>query len=116
MLIFKIVTDAQWREAEATGEFKGAPIDLQDGYLHFSTGPQCRETAALYFADQSDLLLVAVEADGLGEALRWEASRGGALFPHLFRTLQLSEVAWVAPLPLGADGAHQFPDRFLQSE
>ena len=90
--------------------FTGAPIDMQDGYLHFSTGQQVRETAARLFGGQSDLLLIAVDADSLGTALRYEPSRGGDLFPHLYDSLPLSSVLWVKPLPLGADGLHLFPD------
>ena len=83
---------------------------MQDGYLHFSTGQQVRETAARHFAGQGDLLLIAVDADSLGTALRYEPSRGGDLFPHLYAPLPLSSVLWVKPLPLGADGHHAFPD------
>jgi len=81
-IIYKIATKAQWAEAGKTGVFAGAPVDLADGYIHFSTAAQARETAAKHFAGQDDLLLVAVEAAKLGEALKWEVSRGGALFPH----------------------------------
>ena len=109
MLIFKIVSDALWRQAEADGTFRGAPVDLTDGYIHFSTAAQVRETAAKHFAGQLDLKLVAVASDDLGATLRWEPSRGGALFPHLYGTLPVSAVRWVKPLPLGSDGAHQFP-------
>jgi len=83
---------------------------MQDGYLHFSTGQQVRETAARHFAGQGDLLLIAVDADSLGTDLRYEPSRGGDLFPHLYAPLPLSSVLWVKPLPLGADGHHAFPD------
>ncbi|RNC96460.1 MAG: DUF952 domain-containing protein [Oricola sp.] len=108
-LIYKIATRAQWAKAEADGVFAGAPIDLADGYIHFSTADQARETAAKHFAGQNDLLLVAVRAEALGAALRHEVSRGGALFPHLYAPLDLTHVAWVRPLPLGDDGAHIFP-------
>jgi uncharacterized protein (DUF952 family) len=81
-LIYKICSVSLWREAERAGAFAGAPVDLQDGFIHLSTGAQVRETAARHFAGQADLLLVAVEAETLGDALRWEPSRGGALFPH----------------------------------
>jgi len=91
VLIFKIATRAQWEAAEAAGTFAGAPVDLRDGYIHFSTAEQLDDTLAKHFAGQHDLLLIAVEADALGEALRWEVSRGGALFPHLY-----------APLPVAA--------------
>jgi uncharacterized protein (DUF952 family) len=109
-LIYKICPEPLWREAEAAGVFRGAPVDLQDGYIHFSTGTQVRETAAKHFAGGRNLLLVAVEADVLGEALRYEPSRGGDLFPHLYAPLDPRSVRWVRPLPLGADGRHAFPD------
>lgn len=108
--IYKIAPEALWRAAEAAGEFTGAPIDIADGYIHFSTAGQARETAARHFAGQADLLLVAVDADALGTALVYEPSRGGALFPHLYAPLPLSAVKWVRPLPLGADGLHAFPE------
>ena len=92
------------------GLFKGAPIDLKDGYIHFSTGAQAVETAGLHFASQSDLLLVAVDATVFGEALKWEASRGGDLFPHLYADLPLDAVLWERPLALGDDGLHVFPN------
>lgn len=109
-LIYKICPEPLWREAEDAGEFRGAPVDLQDGYIHFSTAPQARETAARHFAGRDDLLLVAVEGEALGDALRYEPSRGGDLFPHLYAPLALAAVRWVRPLPLGADGRHIFPD------
>ncbi|MGL4324313.1 MAG: DUF952 domain-containing protein [Beijerinckiaceae bacterium] len=108
--IYKIVPAALWQAAEGAGRFDGAPVDLADGYIHFSTGAQARETAAKHFAGQHDLLLVAVAAETLGDALKWEMSRGGALFPHLYAPLTLSRVLWVKPLPLGTDGGHLFPD------
>ena len=107
-LVYKIVPRALWAEAETTGVFEGAPVDAADGYIHFSTAEQARETAAKHFAGQDDLLLVAVDADALGPALRWEPSRGGALFPHLYAPLPLGTVRAVAALPLGADGVHDF--------
>lgn len=109
-LIYKICPQALWREAEEAGRFMGAPIDLQDGYIHFSTAAQARETAARHFAGQDDLVLVAVAEGALGDALRYEPSRGGDLFPHLYAPLPLDAVRWVKPLPLGADGQHAFPD------
>ncbi len=108
-LIYKIAPAALWREAEAAGSFRGAPVDLADGFIHFSAADQLRETAARHFAGQGDLLLVAVEAEALGPALRWEPSRGGALFPHLHGPLGLGAVRAVQPLPLGPDGSHLFP-------
>ena len=108
--IYKICPAALWHEAEAVGRFDGAPVDLADGFVHFSTGAQAVETAARHFAGQEDLLLVAVDAGALGAALKYEVSRGGALFPHLYAPLPLTAVQWVKPLPLGADGRHVFPE------
>jgi uncharacterized protein (TIGR00369 family) len=109
MLIYKICPESLWREAERQGAFAGAPVDLADGYIHFSTAEQVADTAAKHFAGQSDLLLIAVDDASLGEALRYEPSRGGALFPHLYGPLPLAAVRAVAPLPLGPDGHHVFP-------
>src|SRR5215213_8437333 len=109
-LIYKICSTRLWREAERVGVFAGAPVDAADGYIHFSTAAQVRETAAKHFAGQNDLLLVAVETERLGDALRFEPSRGGDLFPHLYAPLRLSAVRWVEPLPPGPDGRHEFPD------
>ena len=108
-LIYKIAPAALWAAAEPAGVFTGAPVDVADGYIHFSTAAQARETAAKHFAGQADLKLVAIEAGALGAALKWEPSRGGALFPHLYAPLPLTAVRWVRDLPLGADGAHVFP-------
>jgi uncharacterized protein (DUF952 family) len=108
--IYKLCQAALWREAEQAGVFAGSPIDHADGYIHFSTAAQVAETAALYFRGENDLLLVAIDGARLGPALRYEASRGGALFPHLYSGLPLSAVLWVRPLPVGADGAHHFPE------
>lgn len=108
-VIYKICPDTLWRAAEKAGRFDGAPIDLADGYIHFSNASQVKETAARHFAGQQGLLLVAVDAGLLGDALRWEISRGGALFPHLYAPLDPSAALWVKPLPLGPDGVHVFP-------
>ena len=109
-LIYKIAPRALWREAEAKGAFAGAPIDLADGYIHFSSAAQVAGTAAKHFSGQDDLVLVAVDAGKLGAALKWEAARGGALFPHLYAKLDPAAALWVKPLPLGPDGAHLFPE------
>lgn len=109
-LIYKISPGKDWQQAEARGRFSGAPVDLADGFIHFSTAEQVRETAAKHFAGQDGLVLVAVEAEALGEGLKWEPSRGGALFPHLYGELEMSAVRWVRELPLGAGGAHLFPE------
>ncbi|WP_186394903.1 DUF952 domain-containing protein [Stappia sp. TSB10GB4] len=109
-LIYKISPAKDWQQAEAEGRFSGAPVDLADGFIHFSAADQVRETAAKHFAGQHGLVLVAVEAEALGEGLKWEPSRGGALFPHLYGDLEMAAVRWVRELPLGADGAHLFPE------
>ncbi|GGA78846.1 dihydroorotate dehydrogenase [Brucella endophytica] len=109
-IIYKIAPRALWQAAEAAGVFTGAPVDLADGFIHFSTAAQARETAAKHFSGQSDLVLVAIEADALGDRLKFEVSRGGDLFPHLYGDLPIAAVRWVKPLPLGADGTHQFPE------
>jgi len=108
-LIYKIVPEALWRAAAAAGWFEGAGVDLADGYIHFSTAAQVEETSAKHFAGQDGLLLVAVDPGALAPALRWEPSRGGALFPHLYQPLPLGAVRWTEPLPLGPDGCHLFP-------
>lgn len=108
-MIFKIVPANSWQEAGRTGFFAGSNVDARDGFIHLSTGAQVRSTAGRHFRGETDLLLVAVRTEGLD--LRWEPSRGGELFPHLYHPLPLSQVAWVEPLPLGADGQHRFPAR-----
>lgn len=107
--IYKIVAADLWRAAEDSGVFAGAGIDLTDGFIHLSTAAQARRTAQLFFAGQDNLVLVAVDAS-LGEALKYEPSRDGDLFPHLYGPLPLTAVLWVRPLPLGADGNHLFPE------
>lgn len=107
MLIYKIFRVPEWADLQAKGHTAGAPIDLEDGYIHFSGADTVHKTAALYFADAQDLILVAVEADSL-IGLTWEESRGGTLFPHLYRDLTLEDVIWHKPLPI-VDGVHQFP-------
>ncbi|GAB4066191.1 DUF952 domain-containing protein [Ancylobacter sonchi] len=107
--IYKISPRGAWVQAEAAGRFDGAPVDLADGFIHFSTAAQARETAAKHFAGQADLVLAAIRVDALDPAaLRWEPSRGGDLFPHLYAPLPMSAVAFVRDLPLGPDGIHQF--------
>ncbi len=110
--LYKIVPAGLWRAAERAGRFSGAPVDVADGYIHLSTAAQARETARRHFAGAADLLLVGVDPDALGEALRWEPARGGDLFPHLYGALPMAAVVSVAELPLGPDGAHVFPEGF----
>jgi len=107
--IYKICPRELWQAAERAGRFDGAPIDLTDGYIHFSTAAQAKETAEKHFAGQDDLLLVAVDGSRLGAALKYEVSRGGALFPHLYAPLDPADVLWVKPLPLDPSGRHVFP-------
>ena len=109
-LIYKVVDADQWSAAQQQGEFRGAAIDLQDGYIHFSTATQVPETVSKHFAGQPNLLLVGVDPQKLGDALRWERSRGGELFPHLYANLSLNHVVSVTDLPIGKDGDHLFPD------
>ena len=109
-IIYKIVPATLWQDALNSGEFKGAAVDLSDGFIHFSTADQAGETAARHFAGQDGLLLVAVDGAMLGDRLVYEPSRGGALFPHLYGPLSLDAVLWQNPLPLGANGMHQFPE------
>ncbi len=111
MRIYKILRAAEWAELQAAGVSDGAPIDVGDGYIHFSTAAQGRETAARHFAEVDGLILATLEADALGEALKWEVSRGGALFPHLYAPLRLADIIAHAPLPL-ENGTHRFPDDF----
>ena len=109
-MIYKILPASLWAEALSTGSLRGSPLDLADGFIHFSTAFQVRDTAAKHFAGVRDLVLVAVDPEVLGTALEWEPSRDGALFPHLYAPLAVKLAAWVRPLPIGADGAHAFPE------
>jgi uncharacterized protein (DUF952 family) len=102
--IYKICEQALWRAAEAAGQFCGSPVDERDGFIHFSTAAQLAETAAKHYAGQSELLLIAVDAEVLRGDLKWDRSRGGDLFPHLYAALPLRAVHWVRPLPDEVDG------------
>ena len=101
MLIYKVFRAADWAELQARGRTSGAPVDVADGYVHFSTADQLAVTLSKHFAGETDLQLLAVDADAAGDAIRWEPSRGGALFAHLYRDLELSDVLWARPV---ADG------------
>lgn len=109
LYIYKIFREPEWLALQSQGQTAGAPIDLADGFVHFSTSEQVAETAAKHFAGEANLILLALDPDQLGDALKWEPSRGGALFPHLYRNLQRNEVVWAKPLPL-IDGVHALPD------
>jgi uncharacterized protein (DUF952 family) len=102
--IYKILPKAEWDAARAAGAFAGSAVDLADGFIHFSGHDTAQRTAQLYFKGQVGLMLLTIEADDLGEALKWEASRDGALFPHLFRDLKVDEVIAERALELDADG------------
>ena len=115
-LIYKICPLELWQEAESTRTFTGAPVDVADGYIHFSTARQLAETAAKHFADQHDLLLVTVAAEALGDKLKWEPSRGDDLFPHLYGNLDLADVMRVDPFPIDDTGVHAVPDHARSGE
>jgi len=103
-LIYKILTRSEWETAERLGVFKGSAIDLKDGYIHFSTATQAPETARLHFRGQGDLVLLSFDEAAFGEALIWEPSRGGQLFPHLYRPLLTSALASRQSVDLDGDG------------
>jgi uncharacterized protein (DUF952 family) len=108
-LVFKIVDRASWDALPADAPFAGSAVDVRDGFIHFSSATQVAGTAARHFAGRRDLLLVAADAAALGAALRWEPSRHGEPFPHLYGPLPRAAVRWVADLPLGNDGVHVLP-------
>ena len=108
MKIYKIFRADEWATLRRDGETDGAPVDVADGYVHFSTAEQAAETAAKHFAGEDGLMLLGLDTDALGDALKWEPSRGGQLFPHLYRNLRLADVEWAQPLAL-VDGKHAFP-------
>jgi uncharacterized protein (DUF952 family) len=107
-LIYKICTAEEWAEAEKAGRYRGSALDVTDGFIHFSTAEQARETARRHFAGQTGLVLVSVDPDALSEPLTWEPSRGGDLFPHLYAPLDVAAVTAVHPLPVGDNGTHEF--------
>lgn len=108
--IYKICERAAWQEAERAGVYRGSDADARDGFIHFSAAAQCAETAAKHFAGQTDLLLIAVNGAALGPALKWEPSRGGDLFPHLYAALPMHAVRWARPLPDEIDGRRAMPE------
>jgi len=103
-LIYKLLDRRAWDAALAEGVFTGSAVDLADGFIHFSTAAQAAETARRHFSGQADLMLVAVDAERLGAALRWEPSRGGSLFPHLYGSLPTAAAVWARLLTLDPDG------------
>jgi uncharacterized protein (DUF952 family) len=109
-IIYKICERAEWHAAERAGSYRGSDVDIRDGFIHFSTQAQVAETAARHFAGQTDLVLVAVDAEALGPALQWERSRGGALFPHLYAVLPLTAVRFASVLPDEVNGRRAMPE------
>ncbi|MBT4935128.1 MAG: DUF952 domain-containing protein [Rhodospirillaceae bacterium] len=109
-LIFHMCKRHDWQAAQGAGQYVGSGDDLADGFMHFSTAEQVAESAGLHRNGVTDLLLIAVDADRLGPALKWESSRGGQLFPHLYGGLDVSKVISARELPLGDDGLHVFPE------
>lgn len=107
--IYHLARVSGWRAAARSGVYHGTPEDRADGFLHFSTAEQVAESAARHRRGETDIVLLAVAAETLGDALRWEPSRNGDLFPHLYGALPLASVLWSQPLPLGDDGRHVFP-------
>lgn len=112
MLIYKIADEAAWRDALAAGQFAGSADDLRDGFVHLSASAQVRGTLAKHFSGRRDLVIAAVDAEKLGGTLKWEVSRGGDTFPHLYEPLPIAAVVWWRPLPLGGDGAYVLPREF----
>ena len=108
--IYKILPRAEWAAARAAGRFAGSAVDLADGFIHFSTAGQAQETARRHFAGHEDLVVLEVEADDLGPGLKWEPSRGGELFPHLYGALDAGRVLNVSEAPLGEDGVPKLPE------
>ena len=108
--IYKICEQPEWQEAQRDGRYSGSAVDRRDGFIHFSTATQAVETAEKHFAGQTNLMLIAVDADVLGAALKWEPSRGGALFPHLYGAMPLAAVRWSKPLPDESGGKRAFPE------
>jgi uncharacterized protein (DUF952 family) len=108
--IYKICERPEWQEAQRDGRYRGSAVDRRDGFIHFSTVTQAVETAEKHFAGVKDLILIAVDAEALGAALKWEPSRGGALFPHLYGAMPLAAVRWAKPLPDETGGKRAFPE------
>ncbi len=110
MLIYKIFRAEEWDALLEAGQTHGTPDDLADGFIHFSTAGQLQETCERHFAGEDGLVLAMVDSEDFGTRMKWEESRGGALFPHLYHKLRLCDVMWHKPLPLGPDGRHVLPD------
>ncbi len=114
MIIYKIFRADEWDTLVDKGMTFGTPVDLADGYIHFSTAQQVAATAEKYFAGEENLVIAAVDAEDFGDAMQWEPAREGDLFPHLYRKLRLCDIMWHKKLPLDKDGKHLFPDGVLR--
>lgn len=112
LFAYKVVTRDQWTQWRADESFTGAPVDIADGYIHLSARDQVVETVAKHFGGQDDLVLAMIDLPALGDAVQWEPSRGGALFPHVYGPIPMSAVTTKATLRLGPDGKHIFPAGF----
>lgn len=110
-VIYKVADAAEFAAARAAGVYAGAPVDAADGFIHFSTALQVAETIRRHFRGRSNLVLAAVRTDDLGSALRWEPSRGGELFPHLYGPLPMSAIDWVEGIDVAEDGSCVLPER-----
>jgi uncharacterized protein (DUF952 family) len=108
-VLYKIMPKQEWETAQANGLYEGSEVDRRDGFIHLSASRQVRATAQKHFSGKADLLLVSVVEEALGHSLKWEASRGGDLFPHIYGALPLRAIIEVIPLPL-VNGVHQFPE------
>ena len=107
--LYKIMSRQEWETAQAHGIYEGSEVDRRDGFIHLSAAHQVRATAQKYFSGQADLVLVSVREESVGPGLKWEASRGGDLFPHIYGPLQFHAIGDAVPLPL-VSGIHQFPE------
>ncbi len=107
--IFKICDSDEWAAAKAAGVYEGSDDDRRDGFIHFCTAPQLARTLAKHYAGRDNLVLIAIDADYLGDALKWELAGSGELYPHLYSSLTTFAAEWTKPLPLGADGVHILP-------
>ena len=113
MLIYKIADAESWQSALARGHYDGSADDIRDGFIHFSTAAQAPDTLAKHFAGRAGLIIAAVDSRAFGPALKWEPSRGGALFPHLYVPVPVAAVAWWKPIPLRLDGIHVLPPEVI---
>jgi uncharacterized protein (DUF952 family) len=112
LFAFKLLTETEWKSWRDSGHFAGSAVDLADGFIHLSTRGQARETAEKWFAAVDPLLLVMIDLAALGDCVRWEPSRGGALFPHVYGAIPFAAVAGNSKLRLGTNGAHDWPAGF----